>query len=245
MGCVITVFLLAGTTLWAANFQVNPVNISLTARTSSALLALRNTSSESLRFQVSTYAWDQSPQGEVLLSPTEDIVAFPGLVTLPPGEERKIRIGRITGISAVEKSYRIFIEELPPRNDRDKDDKTQIQFRTKMGVPVFLQPQKQIVEARLEETAVRKGFLTFKLRNTGNTHFVTKEINVKGLGPQSETLFVQQPKAWYILAGGYRAYQIELPKQDCGKSLSVAVEAMIGATILKENLPMAPGFCAE
>lgn len=230
---------------WASDFLVNPIHVFLTARTSSALLTLRNTSAETLRFQVSAFAWDQSPQGEVLLSPTEDIVVFPGLVNIPAGAERKLRIGRIAAVEAIEKTYRIFIDELPPQIDRPADVKPQIQFLTQMGVPVFLQPQKQTIAARFEDTALRKGLLTFKLRNSGNSHFVPKAISVKGLGSHGETVFVQQPKGWYILAGGYRAYQIELPKQDCGKSQSVAVEAMIGATILKENLPIAPGFCAE
>jgi hypothetical protein len=39
---------LASRLLWAANFQVNPIQIILMAKTSSALLALRNTSSEIL-----------------------------------------------------------------------------------------------------------------------------------------------------------------------------------------------------
>jgi len=240
----VLLFLPAGP-LQASDFRVNPTQVFLTAKSSSALLALRNTSTESVRFQVDTFAWEQSPEGEMVLSPTEEIVAFPVLVTVAPGTQRNIRIGRITGIGDMEKTYRVFIEELPPQSKGQTGGKSQIQVLTKMGVPVFLPPQKPKVEARFEELAARQGMLTFKLRNLGTSHFIPQKVSVKGLGEKGETLFVAQPDGWYILAGGHRVFRLELPKQDCGKARSVTIEAKVAEAILKESLAMAPGLCAE
>ncbi len=224
---------------------MNPVHVFLTPKSSSALLALRNISARTLRFQVNAFAWEQSAEGEMVLSPTEDILVFPALVALAPGTQRNIRIGRVTGIGDMEKTYRVFIEELPSQSKEETEGQSQIQLLTKIGVPVFLSPQKPKLEGRLEVLAVRQGMLTFQLRNIGTSHFTPQKVSVKGLGEKGETLFVAQPEAWYILAGGHRVFRLELPKQECGKARSVTIEAKVAETILKESLAMTPGLCAE
>ena len=105
--------LLVGASASAATFSVNPTQIYLSGRTTSALLTLRNDSTETLRFQLSAFAWNQSATGEILLEPTQDVVFFPALLTLKQGEERRIRVGSTVSPGAIEKTYRIFVEELP------------------------------------------------------------------------------------------------------------------------------------
>jgi fimbrial chaperone protein len=236
---------LPAASLRASDFHVNPVHVFLTAKSSSALLALRNTSAENLRFQVNAFAWEQSPEGEMMLSPTEDIIVFPALAAVAAGTRRNIRIGRVTSIGDMEKTYRVFIEELPSQKKEETERQSQVQLLTKMGVPVFLSPHKPKLEGRLEELAVRRGMLTFKLRNTGNTHFIPQGISVKALGEKGETVFVIEPTGWYILAAGYRAFQLELPKQQCGKARSVTIVAKVAKIILNESLAMEPGWCTE
>ena len=79
----------------AATFSVNPTQIFLTGKSGSALLTLRNDSSELLRFQLSAFSWQQSASGELQLGPTKDVVFFPALLSLKPGEERRVRIGSL------------------------------------------------------------------------------------------------------------------------------------------------------
>ena len=97
----------------AATFTVDPTQIFLSGRTGSVLLTLRNESTETLQFQLSVFAWAQSPSGEMQLEPTEDIVFFPTLLTLKPKETRRVRVGSATPQEVREKTYRIFVEELP------------------------------------------------------------------------------------------------------------------------------------
>jgi P pilus assembly chaperone PapD len=77
----------------AATFTVEPTRIALSGRTNSVLLTLRNESTETLRFELSVFRWAQSPSGEVQLEPTEDVVFFPSLLTVGPGESRRVRVG--------------------------------------------------------------------------------------------------------------------------------------------------------
>jgi fimbrial chaperone protein len=103
----------------AGTFQVNPIRITFSPKSSSALLTVRNDSTEKIRFQVGVFEWDQTPQGEMLLNSTDDLIFYPNLLAIDPGEERNIRVGTNKFIVASEKSYRIFVEELPPVENSD------------------------------------------------------------------------------------------------------------------------------
>ena len=70
--------LTAASSASAATFTVNPTQIFLSGKTTTALLTLRNDSDDSLRFQLTAFAWQQTPTGELSLTPTQDVVFFPG-----------------------------------------------------------------------------------------------------------------------------------------------------------------------
>ena len=160
----------------AATFTVEPTQIVFSNRTNSVLLTLRNESTETLRFELSVFKWDQSPSGEMQLEGTEDIVFFPALLTLAPGESRRVRVGSATEFDKVEKSYRIFVEELPPL-DRQGNG---VRVLTKMGIPIFLKPAKEVASANLSNLGQKSGKVFFTLSNEGTVHFVPKEIRVRG-----------------------------------------------------------------
>src|SRR5216684_4497892 len=92
-------------------------------------------------FQVTSFAWSQDASGAVQLAPTEDIVFFPALLTLKPGEERKVRVAATVAAKDVERTYRIFFEELPPL-ERPQNLGAQVRILTKMGIPIFVAPAK-------------------------------------------------------------------------------------------------------
>ena len=167
--------LLGGTRPAAArSFTVNPTQIFLAPKITSPLLTLRNESDETLRFQLTVFKWDQTPQGEMKLDPTQDIVFFPALLSLSPKEERKVRVGATTSFAASEKTYRIFVEELPPQPGGATQ--SAVRVLTKMGVPIFLQPAKIQAQGSLNDLMVKEGTFTFNVRNPGNVHFVPQSV---------------------------------------------------------------------
>src|SRR5687768_9571755 len=162
----------------AATFSVNPIQVFLSRRSGSALLTLRNESPELLRFELSVFAWSQSASGEMKLEPTQDIVFFPSLLTLRPAEERRVRVGSVTIPGAREKTYRIFVKELPPVNGATT---AAVRVLTTMGIPIFLRPDKEVASATLNGLRQSKGQLQFAISNTGSVHFVPQNIKVRGL----------------------------------------------------------------
>jgi len=221
-------------------FQVSPVRITLSAQSKSALLSVRNESNEKLRFQVAVFAWDQNRQGEMVLKPTEDIVFFPVLLSVDPGEQRVVRVGTAGSTAATEKAYRMFVEELPPL---EKAKENQIRVLTKMGVPIFFQPSKSLVHGQIEEMIVRRSDFSFEVKNAGNVHLLPREVQVIGSGSTGAVLFERQVQAWYILAGGSREYRLAIPRETCAKIKHLTVEVKMEEKTLRENFSLPPGSC--
>jgi fimbrial chaperone protein len=227
----------------AATFSVNPTQIFLAGRTTSSLLTLRNDSTEMLRFQLTAFAWSQSAAGEIELQPTSDVVFFPALLALKPGEERRIRVGSTVAAAAAEKTYRIFVEELPPAGESAAG--SAVRVLTKMGIPIFVRPAKEAASATLSELGVRDGTLHFVLRNTGTVHFVPQSISLRGIAADGRPAFEQELAAWYVLAGGRRDFDVALPPADCGRAVSMVLEIRLGSTSLEETLQTPGGACAR
>jgi fimbrial chaperone protein len=224
----------------AASFSVNPTQIGLSAKVTSALVTVRNESDEPLRFQLSMFAWSQSLKGEMQLTPTKDVVFFPTLLTLAPKEERKIRVGAVTPPGTVEKTYRLFVEELPPP---DKPGQTGVRVLTRMGIPIFLEPATKDGQARLADLGLQKGTFTFRLANAGTVHFTPQSIRVRALDAAGALVLDKKIDAWYILAGTEREYEVVVPKPDCSRVASFVVDIQIEKTNLTERLQAPGGAC--
>jgi fimbrial chaperone protein len=226
----------------AATFTVNPTQIFLSGKTTTALLTLRNDSEETLRFQLTAFGWQQTPAGEITLTPTQDVVFFPALLTLAPKEERRIRVGSTVSAAAQERTYRIFVEELP---QSDGARANAVRVLTKMGIPIFIRPAKEVATADLRDLALRAGSLSFSLANRGSVHFVPQRVVVRAAGASGERLAEQELKAWYILAGGRREFEVVTPAEQCARVASLSVEVAFDANVLEERLQTPGGTCVK
>ncbi|MGI0149094.1 MAG: fimbrial biogenesis chaperone, partial [Thermoplasmata archaeon] len=196
-------------TCFGSALKVTPVKILLSRRSPTALLTLKNESDRRLRFQASVFHWDQTPEGKMEISPTRDVLFFPPILSVEPGETRKIRIGSAVAFESLEKAYRIFFEELPELELAGNSTGPQLHIRTRMGIPIFLQPEETEIGSRVDSLAVRAGILRFSVRNIGNVHVSLRGIRVKGLGTLGNSLFERESEGWYVLAAGSRDYEFE------------------------------------
>ena len=228
----------------ASSFRVSPVQVALSTSVKSTLLTLSNESSESLRFQVRVYTWNQSPSGEMELAPTDDIVLFPTLITLAAGKQRKVRIGAATPFGANEKSYRVFFEELPPVDgEQAPAARSEVRILTKMGIPIFLQPAKPSTAGAIEGLALEAGHLRFVVRNDGNAHFVLRAVRVKGVGATGDPVFDRELEGWYVLPGGTRVFDLAIPAELCSQVKGVMVESETERDTFKARLETPPDGC--
>jgi fimbrial chaperone protein len=226
-----------------STFNVSPLKVVLSGKSSSALVEITNQSVEPLRLQLSVSSWDQSPTGQILLKETDEIILFPPLLTIEPREKRKIRLGAVTPRGVTEKSYRIVLEELPPVADSPTEARNQIRVLTRMTIPVFLEPVQQATSGQIAELTVHRSIASFEIRNTGTAHFSVEQIDVTGTGPTGQPLLTRRLDGWYVLAGGSRRYDLQLSAEECRNLRMVSVEAKTDAGPLSARLDLPTEGC--
>jgi fimbrial chaperone protein len=192
----------------AGALSISPVRITLASGITSGLMTVRNESPDPVRLQLNLHAWQESPDGAMQLTPTEDLVVFPGLLQLKPNESRKVRIGLpVPQDVAVEKTYRLFLEELPGSS---KLDHNQVRVLARIGVPIFLQPREPKPGwAPAVSHPDDHGFL-LQLKNTGNVHLILQEVTVRGIGLKDQIIFDQTLTGGYLLADSVRNHTINV-----------------------------------
>jgi fimbrial chaperone protein len=236
----------ASSGLAAARISAYPTKIHLSARVSSGLLTLENVGDEVMRFQLSLVAWDQTREGEPRFSATEDIVCFPPLLNLEPGAKRPIRVGTTAPAGERERTYRVFIEQLPPLRTQDQPvQEHQVRVLTRLGVPIFVTPSKPVVGRGIELADVSEGKFSIVVRNTGNVHFQSLKVRLLALGPSGARVFDRELPGAYVLAGGSRAYPIELSVSECARGGRLEIEVTTAQDKFGERFEFPTGACAR
>ena len=229
---------------FGATFLVSPINLTLAPASPSTLLTITNQSSDVLRFQLSAFAWGQDDEGQPLLSDTEDVVFFPSLLSVPPGEQRNVRVGTAVPAAASEQTYRIFVEELPPMAAPEtKRSGGVIRVLTRMGIPIFLQPVRITTGAQITDLAVRGNILSFALKNTGNVHLAPGVVQVRGVNAAGEATFQRETAGGYVLAGGQRTYTLELPAYERCTTTGLVVEVRTEGSSVESKLDIGASAC--
>lgn len=221
----------------AARFSVNPTRVLLSAKNTSALLTLCNQSDAPLRLQVTVFSWDQAAEGEMMLADTEDVLCFPGMLVLAPGEERRIRVAVIAPPADREKSYRVFIDELPRPEEPGKPGVLRV--LTRLGVPVFMAPAVAAVRPIVKDFWWEAGRIGFTVENAGSVHFVPDELIVRAIGPDGRPIGERKVEAWYILAAGIRRFSLDLSDLPPENLTAVAVELRVGSITVNGRLNVA------
>jgi len=240
---VIGLALLGGAeTVLAGSFSINPVSLSLSGKRASSLLTLKSNGTEPVRVQITAYEWSEARDGTAKLEPTEDLLVFPPIATLAPGASRAIRIGTAAPQGIVEKSYRIYIEEMPPEESKPKPGEVRVLSR--FGIPVFLAPIKPSPELKLETVGVTEGHVRLTIANAGNVHARLESVVIRALDASGAPLFTKEVKGWYLLAGGLRSYDVPLDPEACQRSASIAVEIIGPAGRLDGSANELVGACA-
>jgi fimbrial chaperone protein len=225
----------------AAEVQINPVVVSLSPAARSAIVVVRNSGQETTRFELQVRSWGQDPDGEMLLAPTADLAVYPPVLTLAPGEERNVRIGASTPFGPAEKTYRVFLQEMSPPEKPDAG--VQVRVVSRIGLPVFLAPAKSVERPLVADLAARAGKATFRLVNEGTVHVRPTSVKVVGLDAAGKQVVERELNAWYVLAGGERRYQAEIPKESCGAVREIEVQVTIPREVLRAKV-QTPNPCA-
>ena len=238
--------MIAAAPAFASDLNVQPISIHLKPNRTSDTITVENRGTETIRIQVSGFAWDQDATGAMKLDATRDLVFFPVLLTIEPGKKKSVRVGlQNTAPTLTEKTFRVFFEELPSVKSQLAPETTGLTLLSKFGVPVFLDPSKIAPKPQVSVKAVQNGVLTIATGNAGNAHYISTAVGVAGLDAHGTQVFDRSEKGWYVLAHGEREYALSLAPKECATLHDVTIELKTTAGNIKQTMPVSPGSCGK
>ncbi|MCS7311676.1 MAG: fimbria/pilus periplasmic chaperone [Acidobacteria bacterium] len=222
-------------------WRVTPIRVELDARTRSATVTVLNEGDEPLYLQMKTFEWTQDAEGNDQYKETDDLIFFPKIMEVPPNDARLLRVGLKAPAVAKERTYRLFLEEIPaPR----KAEGAQVAIAVRFGLPIFVKPVKEEAEGVLENVTLSNGQLNVAIRNMGNTHFFVESISVQGKDANGQAIYTQDVQGWYLLSGAARTFTVKVPAEVCSKLNRMDLRVKTDRFELKGGLDVQASMCA-
>lgn len=225
----------------AAGLAVSPVTVTLDPSNQTALIKVTNGSNESARYQLEMKTWNESTSGEMQLAPTTEVIFFPQLLTLEPGASHNIRVGVTSPPSAVERTYRLFIQELP--KPRPPGAKNAVQVLTRVGIPIFVGAGGAAPRVEVSGLDLKKGTIQAVVANHGTGHARPASVTVSLLDGQGGQIFQKQWDGWYILANHVRDYSAQVPSDQCKKAVNLRADVLGLHLSVSRSVPVDPKNC--
>jgi fimbrial chaperone protein len=236
--------LTAAASVESTTFSVDPLLIRLDAQTTNAVLTITNPTSKDISFEIKPFAWDQTPpDGAMQLTPTTDVVIFPPLAAVKAHSTQRIRVGTALRPGPVEKAYRIMIEELP--GAAAPPGATQVNVRTRIGVPVFIGPTNSTVAGRIDSVSIAGRIVSIVLANTGTTHAMVDDVVIRGMSGPDQVVFEDSLQGWYVLAGKRRTWQYTFKPAQCRPAKFVEIEVYVNDKVMTGRADMPAGSCTQ
>lgn len=238
-------------TAFASNFSINPTSQELSSSIKSGALTVINSENDKLNCQIDVKEWSQDKDGKDVYTDTKEIIFFPKIMVVEPNEQRAIRIGITVPAGVREKTYRLFVEEIPSQKREAGSDESAkrinagltIAFR--YAVPIFVvpaQPQQSVV---IEKVDLSRGMATAIIKNEGNIHAKFLSVVFTGKSSGGKELFSKDLAGWYILQGVSCRYETTVPKEVCNELATIEVSAKAEKFTINGNLNVKKQMCGH
>ncbi len=231
-------FLFGGLAL-GGEFRVTPIRLDFDQTTKSGVITVYN-EGEKLQLQMRAFEWTQDSEGKDQYTETRDIIFFPKLMSLKGNEEGVLRAGIKMPPATQEKTYRLFLEEIP---EPQKAEGAKIQLAVRFGVPIFVKPTRENVSGEISSLKLAGGKLDLAVRNSGNVHFQIESFDVKGKARDGKEVFSKQISGWYLLSGISRLYTVAISPDDCRRLATIEVQGKTDRLPLSRKLDVDGAIC--
>jgi fimbrial chaperone protein len=144
-------------------------------------------------------------------------------MTIEPKEDRILRAGIKIPAVAKEKTYRLFVEEIP---EPKKSEGVNVAIAIRFGVPIFVKPLKAEPKGEIPKVELAKGVVSATVKNTGNVHFMINSVNIRGKNDKGEEIFAKDVNGWYLLSDASRIYSVEVPQEICKEISKIDVQVV-------------------
>ncbi|MDE2384023.1 MAG: molecular chaperone [Alphaproteobacteria bacterium] len=213
-GAALLALLAASGAAQAGALQVSPINIEVTAGTSTTVENLENKGTTVINAQVRVFKWNHK-DGKEMLVPTTDVVASPPALKIQPGGKATVRVVRLlkTPIEG-EETYRLIIDDIPPPPNKAGDS---VSFAVRHAIPVFFQAAG--IKSQLAWTARMNGAdLELHVVNNGQLHARLAQLTVLQKGA---TVAAVNGLAGYALAGDSDSWKLKAKGVHAGSTIEI------------------------
>ncbi len=196
----------------AGLFSISPIRLDLDRQNKTDSITISNDETDrKIEMQAKLAEWTQDAKGNDVYVDSNDLVFFPRIFAVDKQDQRVVRVGLKVPAGATEKSYRLFIEELPPPPDPGKKG-AQILFVLRFGVPIFVRPDKEQFAGTIEGLEAGPATATVVVKNSGNQNFQIQSLSVK-----SQAGYEKEIVGGYVLAGATKHIAAQFPADLCKK----------------------------
>jgi fimbrial chaperone protein len=228
---------------FAGEFVVSPVGLDLGGTARSGAITIRNDGKDKLGFELEAMEWRQDAEGKDQYVPTNELVFYPKVMAVEPGQEGLVRVGIRTPLVQAEKTYRLFIQELPGTAKAAASSTAQGNFLIRFGAPIFVGPVKPQDSLTVDSLAVTKGVVSVSAHNTGNRHQVVQGVSLKGVDRAGSEVYSLTLADRYLLAGTAKTFSAVIPRADCTRIASLSVEVRTDKLSTVRKLDVDPTMC--
>lgn len=197
--------------------RVSPLKVEFDKDSNSALVRISNGGGEKFTVQLDAMNWTQDATGQDQHAPTSDIVFFPRIFSIEPGDQRTVRVG-YQGEPALgqEKTYRLYAQELPVQ----EPGVIEMKFAIRMSIPIFVSPDSRNLAWDIEGIEWTDQGLSVRVENSGNHTISVGAIDVTGRNDTGAELFTLNEHGWYVLAGRSRNFTLPWSGELCDQLAS-------------------------
>src|SRR5262245_43057817 len=186
--------LLVNSPAFAGDFGIYPLKLVLTSTSNISTVAVTNNAPEVVTVQISAKLWTQNENGQDVYTDTKDVLFFPKIVEINSGTKKLIRVGyQGEKIGTLEKTYRLFVEELPLA----AAGRTAVKMVLSLHIPLFVGNTNEKPQGQLENIRVNQGIVSFDVRNTGTKHLKIDRIQLNGIDASGKEIFTVNKNGWY------------------------------------------------
>lgn len=223
----------------AAEFNVNPTRVELGPRQAAETLVIGNGEDRPISFEVEVKRWTQGVDGAWQLTPSDELVVHPLLVTVPAQGKARLRVGTLQRRDEP-RAWRVELQQLPEARAAEG---ASVQILTRLSIPVFAQPARAVPRPQLQMPEVEAGAVRVRLANVGNTYLPPQDAHLRLLDAAGRVVHETPIAPGYVLAGAQLPLARPLPAGVCSRAARLELRLTMPATTLAAEIPAAARRC--
>jgi fimbrial chaperone protein len=189
----------------AGNFAVTPVRIYMASRERATAITVTNDGDEELVMQADIYEWKQSPDGQDLLTLTEDMIMSPPILKMAPRSRQVVRLISLIGVvEDQQQTYRMIVREIPEARSDKADLSLQIAYA--FSIPIFMTPPGALARLDCKLARVAADAAKAVCQNTGTAAAHPTALQISN---SAQEIVASQDSGAYILPGVSRSFDLK------------------------------------